>query len=288
MGEKHMSQRPQGKRLGKVLPCVLVDVNTQLDFLDVEGTCPVTNREILIPELRRTIAWAKRNHVPVISAIDCHRPEEVRHVQYPRHCLDGTPGQKKIGFTLFGSYVMIEGDNTLSVPIDLFRKHQQVIFRKRTADFFLNPKADRFITQLPAAEYMVMGLGMEGAVRAIALGLLSRNKRVTVVHDACGYFDASEADLATRLLEAKGAELISVADLLRRKLPRPIRYPLTAAGQVSVRNGLYAAEVYQPSANNGHSGPGANGHNGYNGHGHSGVRINKNASRLRPNRQFGE
>ena len=223
------------------MPCVLVDVNTQVDFLEATGACPVANRESLVVELRRVVAWAKRNQVPVISAVDCHRLEEGRSGRLPMHCLDGTHGQEKVDFTIFGSYVKVEGDNTLAVPVDLFRKHQQVIFRKRTKDFFLNPKADRFITQLPANHYVIAGLGLEGSVKAIALGLLARHKRVTVVRDACGYFGNSDADLAVRLLEAKGAELINTQDLLAKKLPRPIRYPLTGGGQIFLRNGCYAS-----------------------------------------------
>lgn len=240
-GRKHMLKIRWGKRHVRTLPCVFVDVNTQNDFLHESAACPVLNRAALIPALRRTIAWARRNQVPVISSLDCHRRGELRSARLPQHCIDGTPGQQKIEFTLCGSFVQVEGDNTLAVPIDLFRKHQQVIFRKRTVDFFLNPKADRFISQLPAAEYVVAGLGIEGSVKAIALGLIARDKRVTVVVDACGYFDRSEAELTVRLLAAKGATLITVDELMRRRLPRPIRYPQAR------RNGT-----------NGHS----NGHNG--------------------------
>ncbi len=228
-------------RRRRVLPCVLVDVNTQIDFLDPAGSAQVTNREVLVPELRRVVAWAKRNQVPVISSLDCHRVEERRNGRLNQHCVDGTHGQEKVDFTLFGSFVKVEGDNTLTVPIDLFRKHQQVIFRKRTADFFLNAKADRFITQLPASEYVIVGLGLECSVKAIALGLLARHKRVSVVLDGCGFFSPAEADLAVRLLEAKGAEIITVQDLLQRKLARPIRYPHVHDGFVTLRNGIYAS-----------------------------------------------
>ncbi len=248
-----MVSNRQGR--GRRLPCVFLDVNTQNDFLMSNGACPVANRETLVPLLRRTVAWAKRNHVPVVSSMDCHRAGEFRNTRLPQHCLDGTVGQSKVEFTLFGSYVKVEGDNTLAVPIDLFRRHQQVIFRKRTADFFLNPKADRFVTQLPAAEYVIAGLGLEGSIKAIALGLVARNKRVTVIVDASGYFDASDADLALRQMGAKGVTVTTVDELTMRTLPRPVRYPLNASGQISLRNGLYAS-AGKP---NGRNGTGSNG-----------------------------
>ncbi|GJM24493.1 MAG: hypothetical protein DHS20C16_09080 [Phycisphaerae bacterium] len=232
---------------GRQLPCVLMDVNTQNDFLREDGSCPVEGREDLVKSLRRMVAWAKRNHAPVISSVDCHRDREMRFARLPAHCVDGTRGQQKIDFTLFGSYVKIEGDNTLVVPIDLFRNHQQVIFRKRTTDFLANPKADRFISNLPAKNYVVYGLGIEGSVKAIALGLLARHKHVTVVVDACGSWCKSDAEQALRLMDAKGIELTTVDQFVSTQLPRPIRYPRVRIGQVSLRNGMYASLVRPPN-----------------------------------------
>jgi nicotinamidase-related amidase len=249
---------------GRQLPCVLMDVNTQRDFLSADGSCPVEGREQLILALRRMVAWAKRNHAPVVSSVDCHRDREVRFTRLPTHCVDGTPGQQKMDFTLFGSYVKVEGDNTLVVPIDLFRKHQQVIFRKRTPDFLANPKADRFISSLPATNYVVFGLGIEGSVKSIALGLLARHKRVTVVVDACGSWCKSDAEQALRLMDAKGIELTTVDQFVAMQLPRPIRYPRVRIGQVSLRNGMYASLVRQRHAreNDGENADGTNGMNG--------------------------
>ena len=250
------------ERSRKIWPYVLVDVNTQRDFLDSEGACPIANREMVVPMLRRVVAWAKRNHIPVISTVDCHRPCEVRYKPLPQHCVDGSHGQEKLDCTLFGSYVKVESDNTLSVPADLFRRHQQAIFRKRTTDFFLNPKADRFVTQLPAEHYVVTGVSLEGSVKSIVLGLIARHRSVTVVVDSCGYFDPSESDLALRLMEAKGVEMISAADLATRKPPLVVRYPHLAIGQVCLRNGLYASITSLAHRN------GTNGRNGSNGKHH--------------------
>ena len=229
------------ERWSKVQPCVLVDVNTQRDFLDPDGACPVVNHGALIAAIRRMVAWVKRNQVPVISAVDSHRPGEVRVAAMPLHCIDGSRGQEKIDCTLLGSYVKVESDSTLSIPTDLFRWRQQVIFRKRSADFFVNPKADRFLSQLRAGEYIVYGLSLERSVKAIALGLLARNNKVSVVSEACGYWSRAEAELTVRQMAAKGVDIITVDELLSRKLPRLVRYPSTSSAQVSLRNGLYAS-----------------------------------------------
>lgn len=231
------------RRNGCVYECVLVDLNTQWDFLSEGAVCRVQNADALVPVLRSIIAWTKRNQVPVVSAMDSHRLEEPGAGGMPPHCLDGSDGQQKLHFTLLGNRVSVEGDNTLTLPLDLFQHHQQVIFRKRTTDLLSNPKADRFLTQLRTREYLVFGLGLENSVKALVLGLMARNRRVTVITDGCGYWTASAADLALRQMVAKGATVLRVEELLLRKLPRPRRYSrlLNGSGSDPGRSGVYPA-----------------------------------------------
>ena len=151
-------------------------------------------------------------------------------------CVDGTNGQRKIDFTLLPQCARIEVDNTLAVPLDLFRRYQQVIFRKRSDDLLENPKADRFLTQLLVGEFIVFGNGLEGAVKSLVLALLAREKPVTVLTDACGYWNKATAELALRQIIAKGAKLLTVDELLSRKLDRRHRYPV-AMMKVEPRGG---------------------------------------------------
>lgn len=212
------------RRNDRVLECISVDLNTQLDFCDPDGSAAVVNLPTLIPALRRMIAWVKWNNVPMVSSVDSHRPSEVAFDRGIHFCVDGTLGQRKIEFTVFPRCARIEADNTLAMPLHLFDSYQQVIFRKRTDDLLSNPKAERFLTQLPAGEFVLFGTAMETSVKAVALGLLVREKRVTIVTDACGYWNASSADLALRQMCAKGAEVTTVAELLGRRHSRHPRY----------------------------------------------------------------
>jgi nicotinamidase-related amidase len=196
----------------------MVDLNTQWGFCSPDGACPVSNLVELIPSLRRVVAWTKRNCVPVVSAIDSHRSSEIEGNGSRVVCVDGSEAQRKIDFTILPQCARVEVDNTLSVPLDLFDRYQQVIFRERTEDLFSNPKADRFLTQMPVGEFVVFGNVLEGAVKAVALGLLKRAKSVTVVPDACGYWNRVAADLAVRQLIAKGANIVTVDELLAQKL----------------------------------------------------------------------
>jgi nicotinamidase-related amidase len=59
----------------------------------------------------------------------------------------------------------------------------------------------------------LIGAIAEGAVKAAALGLLQRGKRVTVVSDAVGSLNKRESKLAFRKMSAKGAKLVETKKL---------------------------------------------------------------------------
>lgn len=200
--------------------CVLIDLNTQWDYFDSGGACPVLRVEDLYRSLRRVVAWAKRYQVPVVSTMDAHRHVDGDFTTPVVHCVEGTHGQNKLEFTLLRNRIYIAGDNTLAISIDLFDRYQQVIFPQRTKDIFVNPKADRFITQLQADEFVVYGAVAEREVKAVVLGLLVRNKCVSIIADGCGSWNRSESDLSLRQMTAKGAHVISVDEFVARRLPR--------------------------------------------------------------------
>jgi nicotinamidase-related amidase len=197
-----------------LLKQVLLDISTQQDFLDEDGAIPVQNLVDLLPKLRRVVGWAYEHRLPVVSALDAHRPWEPLD-GLPRHCVEGSWGQRKLPFTLLPERILIEADNSFAVPLNVLRHHRQVILRKRTVDFLANPKADRLLTELRVGEFIVCGVGVENGIKALVLGLMARQKRVAVVYDACGYWSRADAELSLRQLEAKGAALISADALLR-------------------------------------------------------------------------
>lgn len=221
----------------RAFQCVAIDLNTQRDFCETGRAFPVANLDELIPSLRRVIAWVKRNQTPIVSSIEAHREYELSDSGNPIHCVDGSDGQEKIDFTVLANRKYVPSDNTLSVPVDLFASYQQVIFWKRTDDLLSNPKADRLLTQAPINEFLLFGVGVETSIKALALALMARGKKVTIVQDACGYWSAGTADQAIRQMVAKGATIVTVAELLARKLDRKVRYG-TIPGHVRLHHSL--------------------------------------------------
>ncbi len=242
--------KPCKLRNGRSLyECVLMDINTQRDFADVTGSMPVSNADVLGRSLRRVIAWAKWNSAPVVSSVESRRPMELSDSGHPIACCDGSNGQEKLPYTMLENRTRIEFDNTFCVETDLFKKYQQVIFRKRGDDLLENPKADRFLTQLPVHEYILFGTGLETSIKSAALGLLARGKVVTIITDACGVWNEGMADLTLRQLAAKGARTVTVDELLCRQLVR--RNPEEIARRRSPRR-VHVSRPHLLARRNGH------------------------------------
>ena len=191
---------------------ILIDINTQKDFLLASGKCCIRNHRRILAHIRRIMAWARARKVPVISISDVYSgPNGETDVTIC--CIDGSEGQKKVRYTLFDNRASFPADGSTDLPRDLLRRYQQVILHKRCLDPFDEPRIDRLLSEVQASEFILIGVSIEGAIKAAALGLLQRGKKVTVVVDAVGSHNRRDARLALRKMEAKGARLIDTRRL---------------------------------------------------------------------------
>jgi len=185
---------------------ILIDINTQRDFLLAEGNACIRNHRRVLAHIRRVMAWARYKNIPMISICEIY-PDNNGDSAID-YCIDGTEGQKKIHYTLLSNRVSFPADGSTDLPRDIMRRHRQVILHKRCIDPFEEPRIERLLSEVRANEFILIGASAEGAVKATALGLLQRGKRVSVVVDAVGSHDKKEAKLALRKMKTKGARLI--------------------------------------------------------------------------------
>jgi nicotinamidase-related amidase len=206
-------------------PNVLLDVDSQVDFLSPDGQRPVRNLET-VSNIQRVFHWARHCRLTVISSIDFHRiTDPARDV--PKHCLAGTAGVNKLSCTLLPRRVLVQTDDTINLPHDLLTRYRQVLFLKRGDDLTRNPKADRLLTEIQVSNFIIVGAGLEESIRILALSLLARRQNVWLVVDACGYWEAQAADLGVKQLAAKGARILTTDELVQiqpdmRRLRRSI------------------------------------------------------------------
>ncbi len=190
---------------------ILVDIDTQKDFLLAEGKACIRNHRRVLAHIRRVMAWARTRNVPIISTAEVYPDNNGESaIDY---CIDGTEGQKKIHYTLFNDRVTFVADGNTDLPRDMLRRYKQIILHKRCVDPFDEPRIDRLLSEVRANEFILVGTTLEGAVKMTTLGLLQRGKKVTVVVDAVGTHSKKEALLTLRKMETKGATMIDTRKL---------------------------------------------------------------------------
>ena len=185
---------------------ILIDIDTQRDLFLADGCACIRNHRRILARIRRIIAWARSNKIPVISTCEVYCGNGNGNGEY--RCIDGTDGQKKIRYTLLRNRVSFPADGNTDLPTDLLQRYRQIILHKRCVDPFDEPRIERLLSEIRASEFILIGACAEGAVSAMALGLLQRGKKVTIVTDAVGVHNKSKSKLALRKAEAKGARLV--------------------------------------------------------------------------------
>lgn len=188
-----------------------MDINTQRDFLLADGNACIRNHRRVLSHIRRMMAWARINNVPVISIAAVY--PDTNSELTTGYCIDGTEGQKKIRYTLLNNRISFPADGSTDLPRDILRQYRQIILHKRSVDPFKEPRIDRLLSEVRANEFILIGACAEDAVLETALGLLQRDKTVTVVADAVGSHDKKQSKLALRKIEAKGAKLVETKKL---------------------------------------------------------------------------
>lgn len=194
--------------------CIVLDINTQKDFFLAWGSMCVRNHRRVLAHIRRLIAWARKKNIPVISLCEIYPQNNGSTVA--AYCIDNTEGVKKIHYTLLPQRISFAADNNANLPAELIKGYKQLILHKRCSDPFEEPRIERLLTEIKAEEFILIGAAAETAVKAAALGLLQRGKKVRIVIDAVGTLNKNEGELAMRKTEAKGAKLITTKKLAGR------------------------------------------------------------------------
>ncbi|MHC4551826.1 MAG: cysteine hydrolase family protein [Planctomycetota bacterium] len=189
---------------------VLIDVDTQRDLFVADGKACIRNHRRVLANIRRVMAWARRDRIRVISTAQVHLPDD----HEADFCIAGTEGICKIPYTIRDKHVTFESGDSTDLPRELLKDFDQIVLCKRTDDPFDEPRAERVLTELKVSELIVIGGPIETAVLHTVLGLLLRNQPVTVITDALGSHEKGAAEIALRKMQAKGARLVDTRSLL--------------------------------------------------------------------------
>ncbi len=185
---------------------ILIDVHTQHDLI----YAPDQDHRTIVRSIKRLMAWRHAHNIPIVSLALTKRPGIAEEI-----CVEGTPGQKKIRYTMLASHKAYGSEMATDLSEHVLEEHHQVIFNIPVSDPFSHPRVDRLLTDLNAREMVIFGVGFNEAIKHTALGFIKRGKTVFIITDAM-YLDlaAPESTLTLRKLTAKGAILTKTASII--------------------------------------------------------------------------
>lgn len=189
---------------------LFVDIDTQIDFMMPEGHLYVPQAEKIIPKLEALTNAAQHFNIPILASMDAHLPDDPEFDIFPAHCVQNTPGQKKIKQTLVS--------NSLKLPNERcdfeLEPYQSVVVEKVVFDMFGNPNTEKILNTLNPTTCIVYGVATDYCVKAAALGLKSRGYSVHVVTDAIEAVTPEGGFKALQEMEEQGIMTTNLATVL--------------------------------------------------------------------------
>ncbi|MBU2637616.1 MAG: isochorismatase family protein [Nanoarchaeota archaeon] len=233
------------------------DVDTQHDFMDEKGALYVPGAEEIRPKLhaltryaldlpydytdpesgrryRHTVPHYEIDLYPILGSVDRHYEGDAELKIFPKHCMDGTEGQKKIPETSIVAQTWCGNavtppcmedayiENRAHLPQELKNamSHSAVYFEKQEVSVFSNANAN-LLTRFDAA--VVYGVATEYCVKAAVLGMRQRGIDVLVVEDAIKGITPDGEKAAVEEMKNAGAKFIKTKDVLEGKVEEMLR-----------------------------------------------------------------
>lgn len=194
-------------------PLVFFDVDTQIDFMEAEGSLYVKGAEDIKPHLRQLINYARKHHMPILSSADAHPPDDPSFRQWPPHCVVDTRGQKRIEETTVpNAYLVPNRAGAFDPPREW---PEQVVIEKQEYDASTNVNFDGILQSLGRRRFVVFGVATDYCVRGTALSLLKKGYPVQLVTDAIKEIDEIQGRKALDEMVAAGAVLVKTADVCK-------------------------------------------------------------------------
>ena len=186
---------------------IFVDVDTQKDFMDASGALAVTGAEDIKPALKRLNDYAVDKDIKVIKTQDNHfgtpayKDVEgelaVNGGPFPEHCMCGTPGAKSI-------------PETKNSAAKVFRKNTYDVFAEKGG----NDEIDKYLEAIGVREAVVYGVATDYCIKAAVTGLMERDIKVLVVHDAIAGVDKDASNKAIVDMAGMGAVMVTVSEVI--------------------------------------------------------------------------
>lgn len=165
---------------------IVLDIDTQCDFLLPDGAWPLPGASKITPSLERVSRYASMYKLPLLATtqvLDAANPLfEANGGTAPAHCVKGTPGQLKAPATLLENAHVVGAENCPDAEIQRLMGLQTIILETSGPDLLSNPNTERLLSGVKNA--IVYGVTAEGALLRAVQVLLNKGIAVEFVQNA--------------------------------------------------------------------------------------------------------
>ena len=200
------------------------DGDTQRDFFEPDGALCVPGATRIVPNLARLTRLARTGtpRIRVIGTVCRHFPGDpelaLNGGPYPPHCMDGTPGQRKIDATAPAAPRWIENRTYTAAELDALLGGDEVFIEKQDVDPLVgNPNTAAVLPRLLAGveDVVIYGVVTEICIDHAVRALLGRGPRLHVVRDAIAALDEARGLECQERWRAAGVELVTTEAIER-------------------------------------------------------------------------
>ena len=203
---------------------LILDIDTQSDFMSQHGSLYVNGVFELLDNFHRVFTTAIRKGFGIISTMDWHDTDDPEFKQYPPHCVSGSAGACKVWYTSPYAMGWVPSYDVGTNPESQLKKTtidlsycQQYVVRKKTPSVWDeklgNPEAMRqLISRFNPDNIYIIGVALDICVDAAYRGLVDYWRgNIGIVEDCVkGIGDCSKT---LSYMKDTGAKFIQSKDL---------------------------------------------------------------------------
>ncbi len=198
---------------------ILFDIDTQVDFVDPAGALYVPGSDAISGNIRRLLEYATERHVTTISPMCAHVVDDPEFQQFPPHCVEGSPGQRRYFEELpkLPRHVWEPEAKVAASDLRLEAGHHYVV-KKRTFPMLSNPwvKALAESGRFRDIDAVAFGVATDVCVRVDVLDLRRAGAHVRLVRDAIAGIKTDDTARALEEMTAAGARLVTTDEIVGR------------------------------------------------------------------------
>jgi nicotinamidase/pyrazinamidase len=210
------------------------DMDTQRDFMDVEGRLYVPGAQQILPALRKLTAFlADAPELRRVAAV-CRRQEGDEAIaaekpdyksSFPPHCLEGSPGAEKIPETACARPLEIdlEAETPEGLTSRMAGWQGELLLPRRSFDLFSNPNTETLLSALAPQALVFYGVAQDLSIRQALEGLIERDRRgLWLITDASRPFSMKLQEKLFEELGEKGVRFTTTAKVIERAADGPL------------------------------------------------------------------